>query len=64
MALSTCLKCGSHAFEVKEAEPTHSLFKLMFVQCSSCGSVVGVTDYFNTASLLKKIATKLGFTLY
>ncbi|MCV2359645.1 hypothetical protein LNV08_11760 [Paucibacter sp. TC2R-5] len=64
MALSTCPKCPSHAFEMKEAEPNGSKFKLMFVQCASCGAVVGVTDYFNTSSLLDKIADKLGIRLH
>lgn len=60
MAASTCGKCGGHRFELKEVEPTASNYKYMFVQCSSCGVVVGVLDYFNTGHLLKKIADHLG----
>lgn len=60
MAMSTCVKCGNHTFEVKEAEPVNSKFKLMFVQCSGCGGVVGVMDYFNIGYFVKKIAEKLG----
>lgn len=60
MALSTCVKCGQHAFEVKEAEPSGSNFNLFFVQCSSCGVVVGVTDYYNIGATLELLAQKLG----
>jgi Fe2+ or Zn2+ uptake regulation protein len=48
---------------MKEAEPTGSKYKVMFVQCSSCGAVVGVVDYYNIPGLLEKIAAKLGFKL-
>ena len=33
---------------------------MYFVQCASCGTVVGVTDFYDTASLLDKIAQKIG----
>jgi hypothetical protein len=49
---------------MKEATPTGSRYKFMFIQCSSCGAVVGVVDYYDIASLLKKIADKLGFNLH
>lgn len=64
MAISKCPKCDSTFFEIKEAEPRNSSFKIMFIQCSSCGAVVGVTDYYNTSTLLVKIAKKLGFDLF
>jgi predicted nucleic-acid-binding Zn-ribbon protein len=60
MALSTCIKCGHHMFELSEAEPNGSNVKLFFVQCASCGGVVGVTDYCNTALTLEKLSNKLG----
>ena len=45
-AMSTCIKCGHHDFELKkkEAEPKGSNFEFYFVQCSSCGGVVGVGE--------------------
>jgi hypothetical protein len=54
MALSTCPKpgCGSHIFEVVGAEPHNSRFKLLFVQCIACGTVVGTQPYRNTNSLI------------
>ena len=66
MALSSCTKCNSHSFELIENSPLNSDFKVWFVQCSSCGCVVGVLPYFDIASLIytqneaiKKIAQAL-----
>ena len=63
MAISTCVKCDGHSFQVVEKDLTGAQYKLMFVQCSSCGGVVGVTEYFNTGALLSKLAKKLGVNL-
>jgi len=54
MALSTCPKCDNHLFEVEVGEPSDSRYKLLFVQCSSCGAVVGVLDYMNIGAVLEK----------
>lgn len=64
MATATCIKCSGTSFEVKEHSPKSSNYKLMFVQCTSCGGVVGVTDYFHTATLLERIAKKIGFDIH
>jgi hypothetical protein len=65
--MSTCPKCDSHYFEVKENEPRDSNFKLLFVQCGSCGAVIGVMDYLNIGAVLQrqnraieKIASQVG----
>lgn len=55
MASSTCVKCGSGSFQMVEKEPYGSRFKYMYHQCSSCGGVVGVTEYFNVGALMKKV---------
>lgn len=59
MAWSTCVKCGGTSFEIVETEPSGSNYKLLFVQCSSCGGVIGVLDWYNigarTFELEKKI---------
>jgi transcription initiation factor IIE alpha subunit len=61
MAFSSCPKCNNSFFEIVENTPARSNFKLQFVQCSSCGAVVGVMEYFNTgakiAEVLKEIET-------
>lgn len=59
MATSTCIKCGRSSFEMVENSPHGSNFKYMFVQCTSCGSVIGFTDYHNTGSQLEDLTKKL-----
>lgn len=63
MAISTCPKCESHSFEMKEHSPANSRLKVNFVQCSRCGAVVGVTDFNSVPLLLEKLAAKLGVKL-
>ena len=53
MAISKCTGCGSTRFEVKQAEPAQSAYKIMFVQCSSCGGVVGSMPYYDAGVLAK-----------
>jgi hypothetical protein len=44
MAISTCVKCGGHGFELALFTPIAESKKLTFVQCSQCGAAVGVVD--------------------
>lgn len=62
MAISTCIKCGGTLFEAKQATPMGSNFVLTFIQCSHCGGVVGVTDYFNIGAELQEIKKRLGIS--
>jgi excinuclease UvrABC ATPase subunit len=59
MAMSTCVKCGGHSFEMKAAEPRDSAYKQMFVQCTSCGGVIGVGSYFDSGVLAKDNQTEI-----
>lgn len=59
MALSTCVKCGRSGFELREATPSGSAFIHYFLQCSSCGGVVGMTEYNNVGALLEKQARQI-----
>jgi hypothetical protein len=63
MALSTCVKCGGTFFEVVQVEPQGSAFKMLFVQCSACGGVVGVQEFFNVGDLVHTLAERLGVKL-
>lgn len=56
-------KCESNHFELVEYTPQKSRFKLMFVQCGSCGTVVGVLDFYNIGNLIHEFAEKLGVKL-
>jgi hypothetical protein len=44
MAISQCLKCGNRYFESVVKIPIGSPRRVMFVQCSVCGGVVGVQE--------------------
>lgn len=52
MAISTCIKCGGHSFEVAIEEPAQSRHRLMFVRCATCGGVVGALDLENIGLML------------
>ncbi len=48
------LLCSLHPSADILAEPHGSAFVLYFVQCASCGGVVGVQEYHNIGAMLKK----------
>lgn len=59
MAQSKCIKCDNTRFELKETEPMKAAHKYNFVQCTQCGGVVGVVEFFNTGDLLAQIGHHL-----
>ena len=63
MAYSKCPSCTSTSFETSIETPKNSNFKVQFIRCSSCGTVVGVLEYYNIGALLHILAKKLGFNL-
>lgn len=55
MAQSTCVKCGSSSFELIEPRNiNHAAYRLYFIQCSSCGGVVGVQEFNNLTTMLTR----------
>jgi hypothetical protein len=44
MAVSTCATCAGHSFEVALLTPIGESRKLTIVQCSECGTPIGVLD--------------------
>jgi hypothetical protein len=44
MAVSTCIKCSGHTFEVVPFMPIGGSRKFSIVQCSSCGTPIGMMD--------------------
>ena len=70
MGWSKCPSCKNGTFKIEENAPSNSPYKLIFVHCSSCGTVVGVMDYLNIGDLLlaqnralKEIANTLGVSV-
>lgn len=60
---SKCPTCQNNLFELAEDAPAGSKFKIQFIRCSSCKTVVGTMDYLHTPTLIKDLAKKLGVTL-
>lgn len=60
---SKCPSCSNTDFEAVNETPLNSEFELIFVRCTVCRSVVGVLDYYNMGTLLKKLARKLNVDL-
>ena len=50
--MAKCPKCGNGWFELVTEEPQGSRFKDNFVTCTSCGTVVGVVEFFNNGATL------------
>jgi hypothetical protein len=44
MAVSTCMKCAGHSFELALVTPIGESRKLTIVQCAACGAPVGAFD--------------------
>ena len=51
MAVPTCIKCSGHSFEFVAFTPLSESRKFTFVQCSNCGTPVGIVDPAITAQL-------------
>jgi hypothetical protein len=50
--MSKCPCCSGTSFKIEQAAPYRSPFKLNFVQCSACQTVVGVMEYNNIGALI------------
>jgi hypothetical protein len=51
MAVSTCIKCDGHSFELAMFTPLGESHKLTMVQCANCGTPVGVLDTASRAAI-------------
>lgn len=63
MLRSKCPKCEGNRFESVIEIPDNSNFKLQFIRCWSCKTVVGTQEYYNIGTLLYKLAKKLNLDL-
>lgn len=57
--ITTCIKCKGTFFELKTIEPNGSNFKVNVVQCSACGSPIGLVDYYDTHSSIELTNSKI-----
>ncbi len=60
---SKCPKCENRSFETVLETPNKSNFKLQFIRCVSCKTVIGVSDYYNLGALIYKFAKKMNINL-
>jgi hypothetical protein len=51
MAVSTCIKCDGHSFELALFTPLGESHKLTMIQCASCGTPIGVMDVTSRAAI-------------
>lgn len=58
-----CIKCGHTTFEMTELNVRDADWKYLSIQCSSCGAMHAVTEYYNIGYLIHQLAKKLGFPL-
>lgn len=60
---SKCPKCENTSFEISTESPKNSNFKVSFVRCRSCKTVVGTLEPESTTELIHKLARKLNVSL-
>ncbi|MDK8182101.1 hypothetical protein [Paenibacillus sp. UMB4589-SE434] len=53
MAMSKCISCGHHLFELREANVQRATYKYYFIQCSSCGAVINSVEYYNIGNKIE-----------
>ena len=63
MAISTCSQCDEKQFELVLQQPRDAKYAFNFVQCASCGTVVGVLEDRRIEAMLQRIAEKVGADL-
>jgi hypothetical protein len=44
MAITTCIKCSGHNFELSSFAPIGESHKVSILQCTNCGTPVGLLD--------------------
>jgi len=61
MAQSKCpnTNCQSNSFEAKTVEIEGYIYGVKFIQCSKCGTVVGVLPFHDTARTVSELSSEL-----
>lgn len=52
-------KCKSNFFEIVEQSPTNASYKVLFVQCSLCGTPIGVMELMVNWKGIEKLDKKI-----
>lgn len=52
-SFTKCGHCNGTVTKIAEIQPSGTDFKQIAICCSSCSSILGITDYFNVGNLVK-----------
>ena len=63
MATTMCGKCGKRSFEIVEISPAQGRYKHNVIQCSACGTPIGITNFQNLGTLIDQQDTKISFLI-
>ncbi len=63
MALPSCPKCSNHLFQATQISVSGARFKYTVVNCTSCGTIVGMMDFYNIGNMLLQMGEKFGIDL-
>lgn len=61
--MPSCPKCGNHTFEIQEIKVRAANFRTNVINCTSCGAIVGVQEFFNVSNLVYKLADRMNLKL-
>lgn len=51
MTMSKCPECYNNSFKLMENSPQDSVYKSVFIQCESCGCIVGSLGYYDNIGM-------------
>lgn len=56
MAVPICPTCKSSLFETSEFTPQGFKHRLLSIQCSNCGSIAAILDYYGMSRQIDRVA--------
>ena len=59
MATSSCARCGGKQFELVDAPPMNTDFAVVFIQCATCGGVIGMAEGRHVGTALTGVQTAI-----
>lgn len=63
MAKPTCPKCSCTTFEIQEIPIKGARYRHNAINCTACGAIIAVHEFFNVNANLAVIAQKFGIKL-
>lgn len=63
MATPCCPSCKGTTFQVQEMNVLNSNYRLNAINCTGCGTIISVSEFYNIGARLDKLAKKLNVKL-